>query len=803
MRYAKKSKIIFGSKADTLEQFKRYLSRFNIPDFYHFNLKCWEKDSIKICRALNKKFRQEMVAVRSSALCEDGAYKSFAGSFTSVLNVNASDQADLHRAIGKVFASYPDRNTSNQVLIQKMVKNIDAAGVILTRCVDDGSPYYVINYDDETGNSDSVTAGRGVHKTVLVYRNFKPEYCDSNRVKKMLRLAGAVEALSGGIPLDIEFALDKSGDMHLLQARRISTVASWHPDTEYRVSRSIPHIEQFITELSARRKRIFGDFTILGNMPDWNPAELIGVIPSPLAASLFRLLITSHAWSVGRSKMGYRHLPKTDLMVIIAGRPFIDVRACFNSFLPEGIPDEIGEKLINAWLQRLADNPMLHDKVEFEIAHTVLDFSFDSSFKSRYGDVLSTGDKQHFVDLLRIFTNKTLNQSGKDSLSLALNKIKDLASWQADRQLFYQTGNPAALAAHISALLDDCLQYGTIPFTIIARHAFIAESLLRSAVKREAITSERVATFKSSFRTIMADLAEDTLAVINETFDEQIFHARYGHLRPGTFDIMSPCYRDRSDLFANGCSAEPGKNSNLFELSVIEENALNVLLKETGIDVIDAKGLLEYTKKAIKGREYAKFVFTRNISAALESIAQWGSFFNLGREDLSYLCIHDILDTAYCSSRSEITSALMHKADQARVDHAMARVFKLTYLIRGVRDIHLVPIHRSEPNFITQKKVEKSTIFLNATSINHAVLKDRIILITNADPGFDWIFTKGIAGLITQFGGANSHMAIRCAELQLPAAIGCGEVIFEQLRKAPMIDLNCGSKTIRPLGIYE
>ena len=46
-------------------------------------------------------------------------------------------------------------------------------------------------------------------------------------------------------------------------------------------------------------------------------------------------------------------------------------------------------------------------------------------------------------------------------------------------------------------------------------------------------------------------------------------------------------------------------------------------------------------------------------------------------------------------------------------------------------------------------------------------------------------------------------MAIRCAELQLPAAIGCGEELFEKLRGAQKIDLNCSGRSIRKLGLYD
>ena len=71
-----------------------------------------------------------------------------------------------------------------------------------------------------------------------------------------------------------------------------------------------------------------------------------------------------------------------------------------------------------------------------------------------------------------------------------------------------------------------------------------------------------------------------------------------------------------------------------------------------------------------------------------------------------------------------------------------------------------------------------------------------IVVIENADPGFDWIFSRKIAGLITKYGGANSHMAIRCAEFSLPAAIGCGERLFSSLSKAEAVELNCSSRRI-------
>ena len=75
-------------------------------------------------------------------------------------------------------------------------------------------------------------------------------------------------------------------------------------------------------------------------------------------------------------------------------------------------------------------------------------------------------------------------------------------------------------------------------------------------------------------------------------------------------------------------------------------------------------------------------------------------------------------------------------------------------------------------------------------------LTGKIILIEKADPGFDWLFAHKIGGLITLYGGVASHMAIRCAELGLPAAIGCGSLVFKFVSGSKTIELDCSSRQI-------
>ena len=93
------------------------------------------------------------------------------------------------------------------------------------------------------------------------------------------------------------------------------------------------------------------------------------------------------------------------------------------------------------------------------------------------------------------------------------------------------------------------------------------------------------------------------------------------------------------------------------------------------------------------------------------------------------------------------------------------------------------------PTFISTKIVTAEKIYLKKNfNVN---FKNRIILIQNADPGYDFIFTKKIAGLITLYGGPNSHMAIRCNEMNIPAVIGIGTEKFDNLQKFRNICIDC------------
>jgi phosphoenolpyruvate-protein kinase (PTS system EI component) len=99
------------------------------------------------------------------------------------------------------------------------------------------------------------------------------------------------------------------------------------------------------------------------------------------------------------------------------------------------------------------------------------------------------------------------------------------------------------------------------------------------------------------------------------------------------------------------------------------------------------------------------------------------------------------------------------------------------------------------PTFVSKKNVYGDAVYLDEI-IKNKNLNNKIVFIKNADPGYDYIFTKKIRGLVTAYGGPNSHMFIRCNEMGIPAVIGVGDKNFNKLKNSKKVFLNCLEKDI-------
>ncbi len=197
-----------------------------------------------------------------------------------------------------------------------------------------------------------------------------------------------------------------------------------------------------------------------------------------------------------------------------------------------------------------------------------------------------------------------------------------------------------------------------------------------------------------------------------------------------------------------------------FVLSEQEKKAVNRALEQERLE-FDADGLFDFMKQAVKGREYAKLVFTRNLSDALELIAEWGIQIGLTRKELSFLTIGQILESLTHTFHSPLKTHFKRLSSRARERNIIGQALHLPYLISDPSDLFIIPALKSSPNFITTKRREAPLCYLTGRESDFVQAKGQIVLIERADPGYDWLFLNSFAGLITKYGGSNSHMAIR------------------------------------------
>ena len=88
------------------------------------------------------------------------------------------------------------------------------------------------------------------------------------------------------------------------------------------------------------------------------------------------------------------------------------------------------------------------------------------------------------------------------------------------------------------------------------------------------------------------------------------------------------------------------------------------------------------------------------------------------------------------------------------------------------------------PTFLGRGRLSGALCVIDRHTGAAQIAPGSVVLIRAADPGFDWIFAYPFAALVTCYGGPHSHMAVRCAELNVPCVLGCGDAVYAALSVA-------------------
>jgi cytidyltransferase-like protein len=786
---------LISTKANTLKTFKSLLKLSKIEKLFICTVKDFKAYPNDIIDSIKRQFKRNII-VRSSCFNEDGYNVSNAGCFESISNIDSQNTNKIENALNTVIKSYEKAyysNPHNQLLVQNQTTDVIRSGVIFTRNLGNNSPYYIVNYD-ETGKTNTVTSGEE-SKCAWLHKNGNISHYPK-KWQKLINVTREIENKLPGMILDIEFAEKRNGDIIIYQIRPLAANVRCEEfdDKSFKST-----IKDNIEKYRNNPERINNSRAFLSDMAFWNPSEIIGDNPHPLDYSIYRELITMKAWNTGITWLGYSYVDH-NLMEKYGNKPYINLDYAFHSLIPEVLKKDLKHKLVKYYKRKLKNDLTAHDKIEFEIALSCYDFETDDKLLELASSSFSNHEIKEISRALQLITISII-RNYRTTLKNYRNDLKRLKT--KTERIIARSQNKRDYKLYIScvlSILQSICELGTPQFSAIARIAFISKAICKSLVIKGYYSASEMNSFMESISTVATEFDKDFYRYASCIMNRKEFLGKYGHLRAGTYDIRALRY-DQMDFSCISIKNEDRFTKVSGTKKNLDKDRLENILKDSVFSSITPDDFLFFLKSSIEQREYFKFEFTRSLSNAIELLVKAGDILGFSRNELSYLDLEIIKSINFYSDRYNLTDAWKKWIEINMNAHSDNALLVFPPVIRSEVDFEVIILQSARPNFIGESTVVGEVVDLDSGKPED--LTTKIILLTKADPGFDWIFTKGIKGLITKYGGAASHMAIRCAEFNVPAAIGCGEQIYKKVSQWEKIEINCKTKMIKPFFNYN
>lgn len=231
---SKKDVLEVGGKAANLGELIKL--GFNVPKGFV----CTSKENRDDIYNMYNKLKLGNVAVRSSAICEDGTQNSYAGQFETFLNIN---KEEIIKSIEKCYDSNKSENIKGyineknivnenakvSVIVQKMIYG-DISGVMFTKNPVSGDDIIII--ESVLGLGEKLVQGEvtptqiKINKNTLIIENkIGKEMLSDNEIRTLSRIGLDIERFFKA-PQDIEWSL-KDGEIYILQTRNITTLQGY------------------------------------------------------------------------------------------------------------------------------------------------------------------------------------------------------------------------------------------------------------------------------------------------------------------------------------------------------------------------------------------------------------------------------------------------------------------------------------------------------------------------------------------------------------------------------------------------
>ena len=733
------NRLSYGNKAKNLEYVAKNTD-IEIPYFKEIYF-----DDLNNIENIVDSFSQKIM-IRSNSSSEDKEYSSSAGKYLSIGPIERNDLETIKKSWEMVVGSYEEQDNQS-VIFQNYIENAKSVSVLTSYKVGSDSAYRTFStyYGSET---DAITSGKYSEiNNFFMHRSFDILPKKYEKYNVYLKIITQLEDLFENKQLDIEMVLDKNNSPQLLQVRplmgkKLNKKSIF--DEKNAIDRNLKNYKK-LNKTTADR---FGTNQIYSNMSDMNPAEMIGKKPDNIAFGLYKFMFTDTTWNIQRGEFGYRKYSGGKLMELFNNVAYINVNHSLNSFLTRSLQKESCEEIINYQINKLKDNPHLHDSIEFDISRSSYVFDTVEEFSKEYKNIISPSEiiKWH-NDLIQIDTqNKSTLEKNKKIILSTFSKL--------DKSFEYSKKENIKLIRDTMAL----------PFTHHSRLGFVYFAQLNSLLEKEVISESQKKLLLLSVNSVSTKMKADAYEVKIGKKTLEGFLDVYGHIRAGNYNLLSSNLKNN----LNFTESLINNSQQPLEDNILPKDIYTNIEKYFMINEIplEASAWIDMFQEGISTRENSKFYYTKGIDGILNEV---------GEKNTSDRELFDLLDIEF---NEENTS-----------DMRLKNVL-MPDLITSNEDFYFYEEMSKNGNYIGQGTVIGDVLLIENEANRPNNLENKIVVIPAADPGWDWIFNYKIKSLITKYGGPNSHMAIRCAEHNIPAILGVGENNFTVISNSKSLEID-------------
>ena len=733
------NRLSYGNKAKNLEYVAKNTD-IEIPYFKEIYLN--DLNNIEnIVDSFSKK-----IMIRSNSSSEDKEYSSSAGKYLSIGPIETNDLETIKKSWEMVVDSYEEQDNQS-VIFQNYIENAKSVSVLTSYKVGSDSAYRTFStyYGSET---DAITSGKYSEiNNFFMHRSFDILPKKYEKYNVYLKIITQLEDLFKNKQLDIEMVLDKNNSPQLLQVRPLMG-KKLNKESIFEEKDVIDRNLKNYKKLNKTTADRFGTNQIYSNMSDMNPAEMIGKKPDNIAFGLYKFMFTDTTWNIQRGEFGYRKYSGGKLMELFNNVAYINVNHSLNSFLTRNLQKESCEEIINYQLNKLKENPHLHDSIEFDISRSSYVFDTVEEFSKEYKNIISPSEiiKWH-NDLIQIDTqNKSTLEKNKKIILSTFSKL--------DKSFEYSKKENIKLIRDTMAL----------PFTHHSRLGFVYFAQLNSLLEKEVISEDQKKLLLLSVNSISTKMKADAYEVKIGKKTLESFLDVYGHIRAGNYNLLSSNLKN--DL--NFTESLINNSQQPLEDNILPKDIYTNIEEYFTINEIplEASAWIDMFQEGISTRENSKFYYTKGIDGILNEV---------GEKNTSDRELFDLLDIEF---NEENTS-----------DMRLKNVL-MPDLITSNEDFYFYEEMSKNGNYIGQGTVIGDVLLIDNEADRPNNLDNKIVVIPAADPGWDWIFNYKIKSLVTKYGGPNSHMAIRCAEHNIPAILGIGENNFTVISNSKSLKID-------------